>query len=208
MSNITAPVDDLRGMSDDDLIAAYHADPDDELTRTRVLAECARRDRAARDQAEREQVYAAWHGAAYSDYLTAEAECRGELVSRRGVAAGVRDGFALWAGPRWVADLYATEELRDWWDLHPRLTITEYRRQLAAQARAAREEWQAALDAAVSIEVSMMAVYRGVLRVRTPGAEAVEVVECPHVAYSHETEEAALACARKMARDRGLPVAV
>ena len=66
--------------------------------------------------------------------------CRGELVNRIGVRAGVRDGFALWAGPRRVADRYATDELRDFWLERPRVTVTQYAAQRAACMRVARTD--------------------------------------------------------------------
>jgi hypothetical protein len=93
----------MRAMSDEDLLAVYRADPDDLMTRAAVLRECGRRDRLATEAAERERVRAEWHLLAYSDYLAAEAMCRGELVNRIGIRAGVRDGFALWSGPRRIA---------------------------------------------------------------------------------------------------------
>ena len=66
--------------------------------------------------------------------------CRGELVNRIGVRAGVRDGFALWAGPRRVADRYATDELRDFWLERPSVTVTQYAAQRAACMRVARTD--------------------------------------------------------------------
>lgn len=137
---------DLRAMSDAELAALYDAD---ESAVAAVLAECARRDRIDQAARERDQVRAAWHDAAHAAYLQAEADCCGELVNRAGVAAGVRDGFALWSGPQHFAMAYATDELREWWDSHGRLTIGTYRRQHAADMRAARlEALSAEADAA------------------------------------------------------------
>ena len=136
--SIAAP--ELRALTDTGLFAVYSADPDDEQAREAALREAARRDRLEAAAREREQVRAEWHHLAYADYLAAEAECRGELVNRAGVAAGVRDGFALWSGPRWLAEKYATEELLEFWLTHPRMTVTEYAARRAAEMRAARQE--------------------------------------------------------------------
>lgn len=191
----------LRGLTDDELADLYNEG--DDATRAAVMDECTRRDRAARAAAERERIRAEWHDAAYADYLAAEEECRGELVNPAGVAAGVPDGFALWSGPLTVALKYATEELRDWWKEHPRVTFTEYQRMRARQLEASEP------FAVPDVVTVMTASYRGVVTVCTPGQDGGETREprqCPHVAYGHESDEAARACARRMAAQLGLTV--
>ena len=80
------------------------------------------------------------HDAAHEQYLAAEAECCGNLLSREGLANGPDDPFSLWYGREEVARKYASWELNDFWDQHPRVTITRYMEQRAAAMRAARED--------------------------------------------------------------------
>lgn len=64
--------------------------------------------------------------------------------------------------------------------------------------------------ATVEVETKMVPAYRGQLTVITPAAdgkgEQSELVECPHVRYGHESESAALKCAKAEAYRRGLKV--
>lgn len=94
---------DVRTMPDEALLSLYRSD---ERAAAAALAEAARRDRTDRAAASRAALRAEWCDAAYADYLAAEAACNGELVNRADVAAGVRDGFALWSGPRAIAEKY------------------------------------------------------------------------------------------------------
>ena len=134
---MTAAALDLRGTSDEELLALYRSDED---AATAALAEAARRDRTDRAAAARAAIRAEWYDAAYAQFLQAEAVCRGNLLSREGLAAGIADPFSLWHGPAAVAMKYASEELRDLWMISPRITITEYERQRAMAQRGARED--------------------------------------------------------------------
>lgn len=73
-------------------------------------------------------------------WMQAEQDCRGELLNRRGQAAGV-DPVALFEGPAHVARAYASEELGQWWQRHGRTTYREWRWQWFGRAsdRAAAE---------------------------------------------------------------------
>jgi len=131
---VTVALQDMRAMSDEELRELYAADE------PAALAEAARRDRADRAARSREQLRAEWYDAAYEQYLAADAECRGNLLSREGIAAGVTDEFSLWHGRADVAMRYASEELRDFWAASPRVTVGQYIAQRAAAMRAARED--------------------------------------------------------------------
>lgn len=61
----------------------------------------------------------------------AERDCNGVLLNARGRAAGV-DTSTLFYGPRVRVDAYASEELRDWFGRHGRVTFEEFERQAAA----------------------------------------------------------------------------
>lgn len=58
--------------------------------------------------------------------LEAEDACRGYLLTKAGQAAGV-DPVSLFSGPEARARKYASEELKRWWENHPRMTYAEYR---------------------------------------------------------------------------------
>jgi hypothetical protein len=97
------------------------------------------RQRRRQDPATRE-----WHDAAYAQYLAAERECNGYLLSRAGLAKCVDPWPALWTGPAAVAEHYASEELREFWQSHPRTTVSEFR----ARMRGEREEYRDQQDRA------------------------------------------------------------
>jgi hypothetical protein len=64
-----------------------------------------------------------------SAYLAAEEATRGALVNARGKRAGI-DAYSLFMGSGVRARAYASEELLEHWESHPRLTFTEYERQM------------------------------------------------------------------------------
>ena len=133
---ITAP--DYRALPDHELAAI--ADQADEATHAAILAEFARRDRADRMAKARKRldgIRAEGKSAAFAAYLEADAACRGTLLSREGIAAGIRDEQVLWTLPEEQAQRYASEELRDHWlYVAPRVTPAGYVRQCAAERRA------------------------------------------------------------------------
>lgn len=114
---------------------------DDEL-RQAISYECDRRDRA--DKARRawraDPVYVAWRGAVVAQWDDAESQ-RSYLVNNAAIKAGIND-WTLWSGPMWRAERYASIELLRYWETHPRVTITEFRR----QARARRDSGAEAPD--------------------------------------------------------------
>jgi hypothetical protein len=139
MGSTTTAREDLRQHTDAGLQRMYASA--DETTCRAILAECARRDRADKAARTREAIRGEWYDAMFAQYLAAEAECRGNLLSKEGLASGLADPSSLWSGPRDQAMRYASEELRDFWLANPRMTITEYERQRAAATRIARAEW-------------------------------------------------------------------
>jgi hypothetical protein len=70
-----------------------------------------------------------------SAYLAAEEATRGALLNARGKRAGI-DAYSLFIGSGVRANAYASEELREWWAAHPRLTFTEYERQMMSDGSA------------------------------------------------------------------------
>jgi hypothetical protein len=59
-------------------------------------------------------------------YVTAETECRGQLLSREGLAKGI-DPRTLFTGPASRVRVYASEELRTWFGRHGRITFAEWK---------------------------------------------------------------------------------
>ncbi|WP_112273598.1 hypothetical protein [Lentzea terrae] len=62
----------------------------------------------------------------YTHYMQAESDCRGQLLNRDGLAAGI-DPAELFSGPASRARKYASEELRTWWGRHGRTTYAEWK---------------------------------------------------------------------------------
>lgn len=131
----------LRSLSDNDLADLYIGS--DEATQTAILREMTRRDRrdaqTARDKARWAAVYQQWYLWAHSQFIAAEDECRGNLVNKAGRADDI-DPWELWTGSSAHARRYASEELLDFWEANPRLTVTEFREQIRASRRAEREQ--------------------------------------------------------------------
>jgi hypothetical protein len=135
----------LRTLTDDQLCSMYGTA--DEATQDAIRHECDRRD--ARDR-KRAAVKARWDAGvaewldyAQAQWIAAEYACNGVLLSRAGRAAGI-NARDLWNGPAARAARYASEELRDFWDRHPRITRTQYVDLLAAARRAERDTTTAA----------------------------------------------------------------
>lgn len=139
----------LRRASDDDLAEHYRRvsrddSPDDEVARAQVLYEMDRRDRvnAARREQEERRAEAElrrrdrWsankaadrmerEALAESAYVVAEYETRGNMLNKRGRAAGISDR-SLFTGPESRARAYASEELLEHWRTHPRPTAAMF----------------------------------------------------------------------------------
>lgn len=61
-------------------------------------------------------------------YVMAETDCRGQLLSREGLAKGI-DPRTLFTGPASRVRAYASEELRTWFGRHGRITYAEWKYQ-------------------------------------------------------------------------------
>lgn len=83
---------------------------------------------------------AAFDDVLYAAYLRAERETNGALLNERGRRAGV-DAASLFMGTAVRAYAYASPELVDHWEKHPRTTYAAFERQWVA-GRDEREEEQ------------------------------------------------------------------
>lgn len=70
-------------------------------------------------------LHAEWTLIVEGQYLAAEEATRGNLLNKRGRVAKI-DPFTLFSGPAIRAHAYASEELLEHWQTHPRLTFAEY----------------------------------------------------------------------------------
>lgn len=105
-----------------------------EERRTRVAAE--RHDGETLNQTAA-RLYRDW---VHIQWLQAEGDTRGVLVNKVGEKADISP-ISLFSGPTSRAKKYASEELRRWWNDHPRMTLIEFRAQLLGREsdkRAAR----------------------------------------------------------------------
>jgi len=72
----------------------------------------------------------------YRQYLDAEDACRGYLLNKKAVADGI-DPISLFSGPARIAHARASDELREWWAQHGRLTQAEFIEKATGQ----RQRW-------------------------------------------------------------------
>lgn len=84
--------------------------------------------RFERAMAEYRECREAYEDALYSMHNAAEEATRGALLNERGRRAGVSE-VSLFMGPRARAYAYASDELREWWRSHPRMTFADFEAQ-------------------------------------------------------------------------------
>lgn len=129
----------LREMTDDELAGALGAVDWSDLEAVRTLSrEASRRDKNERERGKRRSESVAHANDLERQYLAAEEETRGHMLSRAGQAKNI-DPKSLWEGSETRARKYASEELNEYWDAHPRLTIGKVRED-ARKNRAAEED--------------------------------------------------------------------
>ncbi|MGK5531546.1 phage minor capsid protein [Streptomyces sp. URMC 129] len=99
-------------------------------------------DEEQRPRLTRRQIRELYDDYLYAQYVAAEEDCRGELLTREAEAAGVHP-LTLFSGPAHIAFARASEELREWWGTHGRLTLAEFTAQATgvqtAESRRAAE---------------------------------------------------------------------
>jgi hypothetical protein len=134
---------DIATLTDDELAERYAA-TDDTDTIVAIVAEMDRRERKAKqhakDAARWSAVYDEWVMGAHAQFLAAEAVCCGNLVDKHHLSE-VSDPFTLWTGSEAWAMRVCTEELRDFWMAHPRVTVSQFRAGLRAAKRDARRAY-------------------------------------------------------------------
>lgn len=110
----------------------------DEATQLLILADVKRREKVAAHKAYRHAMYAEWRDGFEADFAAAEAATVGYWFSEAGRAAGINPE-RLWTGTEEWAMAMASEELKNFWETRPRVTVWQYKRQVWAANAAARE---------------------------------------------------------------------
>lgn len=100
-------------------------------------SQSARSRKSEIDTARWAAVREEWLPPARAQFAAAVEACEGRLV-RPEFAAGIADGFALWGGSKRWAWNHATDELRYFWFVNGRLTVSEFRERQRAVRREAR----------------------------------------------------------------------
>ncbi|MCA6093482.1 phage minor capsid protein [Streptomyces sp. SCA3-4] len=104
----------------------------------RWIAEREAEQQAQRTAYSRSQIQEMYREHVYAQYMNAEDELRGVLLSREADRAGV-DPISLFTGPAHVAYARASEELKRWWQVHPRTTLAEYTEQVTGMRSSAAD---------------------------------------------------------------------
>ncbi|MFE2019879.1 hypothetical protein ACFW9O_17770 [Streptomyces sp. NPDC059499] len=114
-------------------------DPRDSMSATeRWIADREDAEASARAAYSRETVRDMYRDHTYGQYMAAEDELRGVLLSRKAASDGV-DPISLFSGPSHIAYARASEELKRWWIDNRRTTLAEYEEQVSGQRSAAGE---------------------------------------------------------------------
>ncbi|MGF0176709.1 phage minor capsid protein [Streptomyces sp. Marseille-Q5077] len=70
----------------------------------------------------------------YRQYLQAEDDCNGHLLNKKAKAAGINPA-TLFSGPARIAYARASDELKEWWAEHGRLTQAEFIEQVTGKSQ-------------------------------------------------------------------------
>ncbi|WNM65456.1 hypothetical protein SEA_PHONEGINGI_54 [Microbacterium phage Phonegingi] len=77
------------------------------------------------------EARAEYENVLHADYEAAADACRDRLVNAKGRRLGI-DPMSLFMGNRARAYAYASEELIEWWETHPRTPFVEFERRWLA----------------------------------------------------------------------------
>jgi hypothetical protein len=122
---------------------AYHRYADERTDGyVQVIAEAQRREdrQASRERAadKRRRANSDYTDEVYRQWLAAENGIQGSvMLNKAGQKAGISER-SLFSGPQSRVNKYASDELKEWFDQHPRMTRQEWDRRQRADERAAR----------------------------------------------------------------------
>lgn len=114
------------------------ADDETFAAETRELAEQADEEGREERRITRREARALYDEYVYRQYLQAEEDLRGVLLSKRAEQEG-RSPITLFSGPARIAHAHASDELKEWWAEHGRLTQAEF----IEQATGKPQRWAA-----------------------------------------------------------------
>jgi|HubBroStandDraft_3_1064219.scaffolds.fasta_scaffold126127_3 hypothetical protein len=120
------PLRDVPDQALGDLWTSLGPDPE---AAAAVMDECRRRDVSAQDRRWYQACREAWYLDMHAQYELAEAETRGNLLSREGTAKKITPWPQLWQGAEPRARRLASEELNLFWNRGgacARLTVSEW----------------------------------------------------------------------------------
>lgn len=106
----------------------------DDLAATVAAAERRTGDAEPRERITRAKAREMYAEYVYRQYLDAEAACRGYLLNKKAQPDGI-DPMTLFSGPARIAHARASDELREWWAQHGRLTQAEFIEQATGEAQ-------------------------------------------------------------------------
>jgi hypothetical protein len=91
-------------------------------------------DQDERHKITRREARALYDEYVYRQYLAAEDACNGYLLNKKAQAAG-HNPATLFSGPARIAYARASDELKEWWAEHGRLTQAEFIEQVTGKAQ-------------------------------------------------------------------------
>ncbi|MFI0593693.1 phage minor capsid protein [Streptomyces griseus] len=106
----------------------------DDLAAAVAAAERRTGDAEPRERITRARAREMYAEYVYRQYLDAEEACRGYLLNKRAQTDGV-DPMSLFSGPARIAHARASDELKEWWANHGRLTQAEFIEQATGEAQ-------------------------------------------------------------------------
>lgn len=116
-----------------------------------VLAELNRREesheraqaRHARARDKRQRANEEYRDEVYRQWLTAESATNGYMLNKEGQRRGI-DERSLFTGPQSRVNKYASDELKEWFLTHPRMTRAEYDQQRRREQHEERRAYRRA----------------------------------------------------------------
>jgi hypothetical protein len=133
----------LRSLSDEEVdreLGAYHRYADERTKGyVQVIAEAQRREdrQATRERAgdRRRRATSDYQDEVYRQWLGAENGIQGSvMLNKAGQRAGISER-SLFTGPQSRVNRYASDELKEWFESHPRMTRAEWDKRSRREAR-------------------------------------------------------------------------
>ncbi|SDD86472.1 phage minor capsid protein [Actinokineospora iranica] len=119
-----------EGWSDEEAAAEAYGHSVERQRRDRAIAQL--RGQGYTGRGFDELARKAFRDHVYEQYIAAEDATRGHMVTPAGQAAGI-DPHALFTGPESRARKWASDELKEWWDTHGRITYDEWTARLLGE---------------------------------------------------------------------------